>query len=86
MAFHNFRFDASEGRLRRLQLREDIDAVPIFLDHGRNASNLPRGSVEPNENRAMIRVLVLHRARGPSTSGRPRAGIRGGRLHQITPI
>jgi hypothetical protein len=40
MVLEDFVFDAPQRRPHRLYLRQDIDAVPVVLDHARNAAHL----------------------------------------------
>ena len=47
MILQDLRFHLGERRFYRLQLMENIHAVPVILDHLREPAHLPRDSVQP---------------------------------------
>ncbi len=46
MVSQNLFFDPLQGRAHGLDLGDDINAIPIFVDHPRHAAHLPLDSAE----------------------------------------
>lgn len=50
VVFEDFALGARKRRFHRLHLMQDVDAIPIFLDHARDAAHLTFNAVETLNN------------------------------------
>src|SRR4029077_6715538 len=68
--------DSVEGRLHRTHLREDVDAVSVFLDHLLDASDLSLEPPKPPLHRSFVCRISRHAGSIPprGIGGETRAG------------
>ena len=52
----NFLFDAPQGSANRRDLRDDIDAIAVFLNHPREAADLPLDAAQALQCRRFCRL------------------------------